>query len=134
MRKTYLLIVRPAAALLLILAAAPTAAEKGAILDGKTFVGETGEKGKTTGDKEEIRFANGRFRSVSCDAYGFGDAPYAATGEGSAINWTAETTSEKEGKMRWQGIVRGGNLTGSLVWAKAGQAPIEYWVRATLKN
>jgi hypothetical protein len=135
MKRTCLVIVGLAAALLLILASAPfAAADKGGILDGKSFVGECGEKGKTTGEKEEVHFANGKFHSVACDPHGFGDGPYTATASGGAISWTAETTSEKEGKMQWKGTVKGDNLTGTFVWTKTGQAPAEYWVKGTQKK
>lgn len=33
-----------------------------AMLDGKSFVGEFVHKGKTSGDKDTLSFANGRFR------------------------------------------------------------------------
>jgi hypothetical protein len=36
--------------------------------------------------------------------------------------------------MRWQGTLRGDRLEGTAVWKKAGQADIEYWVKATLKK
>ncbi|MGH9316043.1 MAG: hypothetical protein ACRD1P_02895 [Thermoanaerobaculia bacterium] len=135
MKKTCLVIVGLTAALLLVLASAPSAAaEKGRILDGKSFVGECGEKGKTAGEKEEIHFFNGKFRSVACDPHGFGDAPYTVMPSGGGIGWTAETTSEKEGKMQWKGTVKGDTLTGTFVWMRAGRAPIEYWVKGTLKK
>ena len=103
-----------------------------ATLDGKTFVGESGEKGKTKADKDTVKFAAGRFRSVACDAYGFGDAPYVATtAPDGSISWTAETASPKEGKIQWKGKVKGDKLEGPYVWMKAGQAPIEYWMKAT---
>ena len=66
-------------------------------LDGKSFVGEMGEKGKTKGDKDTFTFKDGRFRSTACDRYGFGDAPYAVKEEGGKMVVTAETTSKKEG-------------------------------------
>src|ERR1700690_2025607 len=68
-------------------------------LDGKSFAGETGEKGKTKGDKDTFTFKNGRFYSSACDKYGFGDAPYAVKEEGGKTVVTAETTSKKEGTM-----------------------------------
>ncbi|HEY6148503.1 MAG TPA: hypothetical protein VIZ69_12420 [Thermoanaerobaculia bacterium] len=101
-------------------------------LDGKTFAGESGEKGKTKADKDTVKFAAGRFRSVACDAYGFGDAPYVATtAPDGSISWTAETASPKEGKIQWKGKVKGDKLDGTYVWMKSGQAPIEYWMKAT---
>jgi hypothetical protein len=103
-----------------------------ATLDGKSFVGESAEKGKTKTDKDTLKFAAGRFRSQACDTYGFGDAPYVATtAPDGSISWTAETASAKEGKIQWKGKVRGDKLEGTYVWIKAGQAPIEYWVKGS---
>ncbi|MDQ6893799.1 MAG: hypothetical protein M3167_14100 [Acidobacteriota bacterium] len=103
-----------------------------ATLDGKTFAGESAEKGKTKMDKDTVTFAGGRFRSQACDAYGFGDAPYVATtAPDGSISWSAETASAKEGKIQWKGKVKGDKLEGTYVWIKAGQAPIEYWMKAT---
>ena len=44
------------------------------ILDGKTFVGKNGMIGKSGSEDDEIRFENGKFYSVGCGKYGFGDA------------------------------------------------------------
>ena len=51
-------------------------------LDGKTFVVETGEKGKSGGDKDTLTFKDGNFRSAGCDRYGFGDGAYTSTVNG----------------------------------------------------
>jgi hypothetical protein len=103
-------------------------------LDGKSFVGEMGEKGKTKGDKDTFTFKDGRFRSTACDRYGFGDAPYAASDEGGKMHVTAETTSKKEGLMQWTITVDGDTLTGTSIWKKGNKAPKEYWIKASLKK
>jgi hypothetical protein len=103
-------------------------------LDGKSFVGETGEKGKTKGDKDTFSFKEGRFHSTACDRYGFGDAPYAVKEDGGKMVVTAETTSKKEGTMTWTLTVDGDALTGVSVWKKGDKAPKEYWVKASLKK
>lgn len=46
------------------------------ILDGKTFVGKNGGIGKSDSEDDEIKFENGKFLSVGCAKYGFGDADY----------------------------------------------------------
>ena len=38
------------------------------------------ECGKTEGDADTIIFKNGRFRSIACDKYDYGDGAYTATG------------------------------------------------------
>ena len=53
--------------ILLLLGALPgraaTPASPVGLLDGKTFAGETGEVGKTTGDQDGFVFKGGTFRS-----------------------------------------------------------------------
>ena len=58
------------------------------LLDGKHFVGQIGQEGKTTGDKEAITFRRGTFHSSACDSNGFAPAAYTATEEGGVINFT----------------------------------------------
>ena len=108
-------------------------AEKGA-LDGKNYVGESGEIGKTTGDKDELVFADGTFRSVGCDQYGFKPVSYTTTKEGESINFVAHAKSEKEGEIHWTGTVTGENCEAKFVWSKPGQKDIEYWFKGTLKK
>ncbi len=103
-------------------------------LDGKSFVGELGEKGKTKGDKDTYTFKEGRFRSTACDRYGFGDAPYTVTEEAGKMHVTAETTSKKEGIMSWKLTVDGDALTGVTIWKKGNKTPKEYWIKGTLKK
>jgi hypothetical protein len=135
MRNRY---VGPAGLAFALTAATILAAVSGAkiSLEGKTFAAETGEKGKSAGpEKETISFKNGRFHSAACDQYGFGDAPYTAMGAADgSVAWTAETTSAKEGKIQWKGTVKGDQLESTYVWTKAGQDPIEYWLKGTAKK
>jgi hypothetical protein len=116
------------------LAAAPVAAAeaKPGPLDGKSFAGETGEKGKAKGDPESFVFRDGKFDPIQCHPYGFSAAPYTARSEAGAVSFESETVSAKEGKMLWKGTVRGDALEGTMVWSKEGQAPLEYWFRAKL--
>ncbi len=109
------------------------AAREGA-LDGKTFTGEMGEAGKDKGDKDELIFKDGKFSSEACEKYGFGDAPYTTTASGGATTFEADTVSAKEGKMHWSGTVKGDERTGTVVWTKEGQAPIDYWFKTELKK
>lgn len=103
-------------------------------LDGKTFVGSTGKTGKAKGDADTFTFAGGRFRSLACDKYGFGDAPYTAKQEGAKTTFEAETKSAKQGTMKWAGTVEGDTLTGTAVWKKGTKKPVDYWVKAKAKS
>jgi hypothetical protein len=99
-------------------------------LDGKVFTVEAAEKGKTSGEKEDIDFAKGKFHSKGCDQYGFDSGAYTMTGD----KFEADTTSAKEGKIHWSGTVSGDRIEGTYVWTKTGQKPIEYWFKGTLKK
>jgi hypothetical protein len=104
------------------------------MLDGKTFSGTLGEKGKTNGDKDDYIFKDGTFRSTICDAYGFSAASYTAKAEGDAIAFEATTHSTKEGEMVWKGTVKGDAVDGTVVWKKGGKAAKDYWFTGTLKK
>lgn len=103
-------------------------------LDGKSFVGTFVEKGKSKGDPDTLVFKEGRFRSLACDQYGYGDAPYTAVQDGDAIRFEAETQSSRYGKLVWKGVVRGDRLESTALSVRAGRAPIENIVNASLKK
>ncbi|MGB3400081.1 MAG: hypothetical protein WBA34_07910, partial [Candidatus Deferrimicrobiaceae bacterium] len=88
----------------------PAVGEEGTasgVLDGKTFMVNQGEKGKEAKGTDTLIFKNGKFRSVGCDQYGFGEGAYKATVQGDTISFVADTMSESKGKMHWEGTVRG---------------------------
>jgi hypothetical protein len=123
----------PAAVVLIILATAAVVTGTG-YLDGRTFVGETGEKGKTKGEPETFVFKDGTFDPLDCHKWGFSGAPYTTKEEDGRIHFAAETKSDKEGTMSWKGAVQGDAISGTVVWTKQGQAPIEYWFKGTQKK
>ena len=101
------------------------------LLDGRSFTGQTGPKGKAAEGPDTLIFEGGTMRSTGCDAYGFGAAPYVATREGDRIRFTATTTSPDEGKIEWTGSVRGDVLEGTFVWKKNLLIRRTYWIRAS---
>lgn len=109
-------------------------------LDGKTFVVETGEKGKSGGEKDTLTFKDGSFHSVGCDQYGFGDGSYTATVNGDSIRFEAVTTSPTKGKMTWKGTVQGDKIEVSYVWVDASHwykpnpKPLEKWAKGEMKK
>jgi len=109
-------------------------------LDGKIFVVETGEKGKSGGDKDTLTFKDGNFRSAGCDQYGFGDGAYTSTVNGDAIQFEAVTTSPTKGKMTWKGTVTGDKIEVGYVWVDASHwykpnpKPLEKWAKGELKK
>ena len=109
-------------------------------LDGKTFVVETGEKGKSGGDKDTLTFKDGNFRSAGCDQYGFGDGAYTSSVKGDSIQFEAVTTSPTKGKMTWKGTVTGDKIEVAYVWVDASHwykpnpKPLEKWAKGDLKK
>src|SRR5215475_13506167 len=99
-------------------------------LDGRTFDGIVLECGKTSGDADSLIFASGRFRSTACDRYQYGDGAYTATASGDTVTFSAETESPKYGKLRWNGVIRGTRLDGTLTMVRDGQVLGEKWVLA----
>ena len=120
------------AALLLgaaLAACRPAEAGRG-LLDGRTFVGEIGEKGRSQGQRERISFRRGQLHSDACEPFGFADGDYSARQSGEEVSFTAETESPAEGRIEWRGTIRGDVLEGTFTWHKEGKRPLEYWVRA----
>ena len=109
-------------------------------LDGKTFVVDTGEKGKSGGDKDTLTFKDGNFHSTGCDQYGFGDGAYTSTVTGDTIQFEAVTTSPTKGKITWKGIVQGDKIEAGYVWVDASHwykpnpMPLEKWAKGELKK
>lgn len=110
-------------------------------LDGKVFLGEAGEKGKPADEKNDvITFADGRFHSSACDQFGFNKAEYTVRTEGDATIFETETVSEKEGRLKWKGVLKAGQLEGSFThfrkpaWYRPNPEPIEHWFKAVPKT
>ena len=116
----------------------PTMASVDRLLDGKTFFVEIAKKVQKTGDRDQLIFKDGKFRSTACDPYGFGEGAYKVS-HGAMIpvfkaEFDAQTTSPTDGKMTWNGKVEGDRIEGTSVWEKPGQAPVENWFKGTLKK
>ena len=104
-------------------------------LNGKTFVGEIGEKGKTTSQyKEEMSFKDGVMVSSACSSLGFESFSYTATNSDDGVHFVAEATNPTEGTLTWEGVVNGDALDATSVWEKPGNPPDESWLKATLKD
>jgi hypothetical protein len=107
------------------------------ILDGKTFIGPTGEKGKKVHHEDVLRFSDGKFTSSECFQYGFKGGPYFTTIEGDTIFFQAETISPTHGKMVWQGRLKNDTLEVDYTWTKERwfwTTFREYWFKGTLKK
>lgn len=108
-------------------------AHSAGLLDGKTFSGSVGQKGKAAESNDDLIFANGQLRSTGCDPYGFSPGPYTAIRNGDTITFTATTKSPKSGTIEWQGTIRNGVLEGSFVWKTYLVFRRTYWIKANQK-
>jgi hypothetical protein len=109
------------------------------LLDGKTYAGFNGEKGKDLDpeENEEIVFENGRFISTSCNKYNFVGAPYTAIKVGDGIQFEAITVSPTHGKIVWKGVVHGEVAEVTFIWTKERwywDTRREYWFKGSLKK
>ena len=108
-----------------------------AILDGKKFVGPTGEKGKKVHHVDVLSFSDGKLTSSACFQYGFNGGPYTSTVEGDFIHFQAETSSPTHGKMVWKGTLSGDTLDVSYTWTKKRWLWTtfrEYWFKGSLEK
>lgn len=110
------------ALLLAALACTSQTPQNKASLDGRTFKIENYTGGQLEGT-EMMMFENGRVTNDECVKWGFGDAAYTLDDKG---NFKFTLTSEKEGKMDWEGSVVGTAVSGKMVWIKAGQDDVHY--------
>lgn len=103
----------------------------GGIFDGKTFAGKNGEIGKSGSEDDEIKFENGKFYSVGCGKYGFGDADYTTKVDGDRVFFTADIYSKKYGRITYSGTVKGNALNAIFVWFDKGKydkpEQIKWW-------
>jgi hypothetical protein len=100
------------------------------MLDGKSFAGDIGDKGKPAVGKEVMSFKDGKMVSSACVNLGFAGFPYKATKKGDMIEFEASASNPKEGTLSWKGTVSGDTLNATSVWTRPGQAPDESWVKA----
>jgi len=117
--------------------ASPSAVSASNPLDGKSFIAQSGEKGKRESNKDTIVFRNGRFLSEGCSPFGFKDAPYQATVDGATIRFHAETHSPTHGTMIWDGFVKDNVIEATSNWTRDRwywKIKKEYWYRGHLKN
>ncbi|MGI9570188.1 MAG: hypothetical protein ACR2PH_10735 [Desulfobulbia bacterium] len=107
------------------------------LLDGKSFKGPTGEKGKKTHHEDVLVFKDGQFTSSMCFEYGFTGGPYTARAEGNLIHFEAETISPTHGKMNWKGTLQSDTMVVDYSWTKKRllwTTYREYWFKGTLQK
>ena len=110
-------LLKTALALLLVTTfsiALPLAAQAGELLDGKVFTT------MLDGKSDVLTFQDGTFHSSACDEWGFGKGNYSTKTSTDGISFMTVTTSVKDGKMVWRGMIRGETIQGGYVWSKKG--------------
>lgn len=85
-------------------------------LDGMQFKGRTGEKGKDGHHDDTISFRGGVFRSLDCEAWGFGPASYTVFQYGDAYHFRAVLKSPDRGRLEWTGTVTGDSAEATFRW------------------
>jgi len=138
--KSFLSTVAVYMAALVLFSVAPISADTALppnLLDGKTFLAQSGEKGKKASNKDTIVFRDGRFLSEGCIQWGFGDAAYATGTEGDGIRFQTRTVSPTHGAMVWNGIVKGDTIEATSIWTRDRwywKIKKEYWYRGESKK
>ena len=102
-------------------------------LDGKTFSGVVGQKGKTDTRPDDFVFQGGQFESTLCTTFGYGKGDYQAKADGAAVEFTAETTNTDGGTMQWKGTVKGNDVEGTALSMEKGRTS-ESWFKGALKK
>jgi hypothetical protein len=87
-------------------------------LDGRSFEGEIVDEKGTERSKDVIQFREGKFYSVTCARFGFGEAPYWTRTEGDTIHFLAEVVHPENGSMHFKGAIRGAHAEWTAVWTK----------------
>lgn len=85
-------------------------------LDGLQFKGKTGEQGKEVHHEDTIVFENGQFRSLDCESWGFGSAPYSVRKDGDSYHFKAALPSPDRGTLEWHGTITGDVATATFRW------------------
>ena len=130
-----------ASALGVAAAVSSLAAQSPPPLDGMAFVVEWGPKGQPADEKDDLlTFRDGQFHSTACDKYGFRKGAYQAIAQGTDVVFTAETTSDKQGRLAWKGRIESTTIEGTIVhyrrpWLLDPKpTPQELWFRGRLKQ
>jgi hypothetical protein len=103
-------------------------------LDGLQFRGETGEQGKGDHHEDTITFRDGQFRSLDCENWGFGPAPYSVKKEGDSYHFSATLLSPDRGRLEWKGTITGDTAKATFRWLHERwywNIDRQYWFKGT---
>lgn len=114
--------------------AADAPASKNDPLDGLQFKGQTGEQGKGHHHEDTITFKDGQFRSLDCENWGFGPAPYTVRKDGESYHFSATLLSPHRGKLEWKGVITGDTAEATFRWLHERwywTIDRQYWFKGT---
>ena len=97
-------------------------------LDGKSFQGQVGDKGKDHGDADTFLFKDGNFRSTACDKSASARPPTRATHA-----FRGHHAQHQGATMVWKGTVNGNSVEGTVVRTQGSGTPKELWFKGSLK-
>jgi hypothetical protein len=103
-------------------------------LDGIQFSGVTGEQGKAEDHEDTISFKDGVFRSLDCEGWGFGSAPYRAEKVGDSYHFSATLLSPDRGRLEWRGTISGDKAEATFRWRHERwywDIDRQYWFKGT---
>ena len=99
-------------------------------LDGKTFHGNIGMKGKKNKFNDDLVFKDGTFLSTACQkSDGFGPAKYETSSTGKDIGFTVISTNDKGSKMNWKGTIHGNTASADIVQTNADGTVDHLWYK-----
>jgi hypothetical protein len=101
-------------------------------LDKKTFAVERTKDGKKKGtpEKEDLKFASGKFNWTTMIQDGYKPAAYEATFDSTAnpitCTFSAVAQGEKDVEYKWEGTITGDDIEGTATLTKKGKVKESY--------
>ena len=103
-----------------------------------TVTVEPDEDARKAGEKtfeDTLVFEGGKFTSEACKKHGFGPVEYEEdTRRFGPAKFTAEPSSDKEGKAKWTGMVTAAEISGDMVWTKKDGTVLRYSFKGEKKH
>jgi hypothetical protein len=87
-------------------------------LEGKSFSGELGLKGKPANNTDLVIFNDGKFISKGCqERCGYTDGKYWVRKEGDQLQVKSETPClTSDATILWEGVINGDEIEGTFTW------------------
>lgn len=105
----------------------PGEVKSGPSLEGKIFYIKSHEVNQPNSEMNDtLRFNNGKLMSSVYMPYGFKPAAYHASNQHGKIYFTSTCFSDNEGKISWNGVIDGKEISGKYQWHREDQNDINY--------